>query len=305
MARNYFDATKAAGIPADFTKSKKAFTVKNPRFGSNPRFGPNPRSPKSPSTVSPFEVTVENPYGERPWPPDEEHKQDWPWDVPDVEEQDWPPSVNEYSKEKETMANKFLPFIVESSTPKNIFKTLMSRSKGMNDVLIASVFNLTLSVDIKKLRKIVKELPEMQLENIYEELLQKFPQYRVDEEVLFYFHNVIRYYPPSTPKYAPELSEFKLKDQATFFCVMSGIDDDECKKYTKINFGLIHNYKTILENFKEHVKFSDEGQTFSFSGSEDLKVFIMYHAVLRSQLEPETGTPKIKAEFIFSGGVKQ
>jgi hypothetical protein len=52
------------------------------------------------------------------------------------------------------MSNKFLPFIVENSTPLHILKTLLSRSKGMNEVLVASILYLVLEEDIKKLRKL-------------------------------------------------------------------------------------------------------------------------------------------------------
>jgi len=62
------------------------------------------------------------------------------------------------------MANKFLPFIVETSSPVHILKTLLSRSKGMNNNLVASMLYLIFTTELSKLRDIVKELPDMPLE---------------------------------------------------------------------------------------------------------------------------------------------
>lgn len=275
MKRNYFDAAKESGNPVDFSKSPK------PRIR---RFGPtvvDPRAaPPHDDEVDAFGFTEEERQDAK-----NRYQKKYSAKAPDFEP---------YTEEKKPMSNKFLPFIVDSSTPKNIFKTLMSRSKGMNSVLIASIFNLTLKIDIKKLRSTVKELPEMPLEKVYEELLQKFPQHRVDEEVLYYAHNVIKLFPPGD--YAKQLSEFSAKDKATFFCVISK-SKYPFDEYSKTNFKKIHDFKVILENFKEYVHFSDEGVVTKFSGLPHLKTFILYNAIFRPQFLPDYDTPRIKAEF--------
>ncbi len=198
--------------------------------------------------------------------------------------------------EKPDMANKFLPFIVESSTPKHIFKTLMSRSKGMNNVLVASIFNLTLNIEIKILRDIVKDLPEMPLTNLYEELLQKYEQFRVEEEVLMYFRKILNYL-PTEGIWNEEMKEFTNLDIMTFLCVLSQ-SKAPMEEYTEYDFRQIHNYNEVLLHFRDHVIFSDHADhARSFVNATDLKAYILYHAVLRKQVEPDAGIPRIKAEF--------
>ena len=65
----------------------------------------------------------------------------------------------------------------------------------MNQVLIASIFNLILNEHIKVLREIVKELPEMPLEKIYEELLIKYPKYRVQDDILATYQTIFQFFP--------------------------------------------------------------------------------------------------------------
>ena len=197
------------------------------------------------------------------------------------------------------MSNKFLPFVVENSTPLHMFKTLMSRSKGMNQVLIASTFNLILSVDIKILRKRVKELPEMPLEKIYEELLIKYPMHRVTDEVLATYQNIVQFFPNDCEPWASELTEYSENDVMLFFCSMayagkpSGV-------YTDFPYNLImegNSSDDVLADISKHVKFSDKGKKIIFNTAAELRCFVLYHGLFRNMMEPDWVSKKFCAEM--------
>jgi len=208
---------------------------------------------------------------------------------------------SKFGEKRKTMSNKFLPFVVESSTPHNIFKTLISRSKGMSRALIASIFNLTLNVDIKELRKIANELDEMSLDQLYEELLQRYDIYRVNTESLNYFTNIIEYFPKERDEegwwWCDKLTDFSAKDVMIFFCVYT-LKDKTGGDYSEIDFGGLHNYEEILMDFGKFVKFSDDGVVAEFKDFYALKTFILYRALLHEQMEPKTEQLPICAKYI-------
>ena len=194
---------------------------------------------------------------------------------------------------EKNMANKFLPFIVESSTPIHTFKTLLSRSKGVNDVTVASIFNMVLAYGIKKTRDVAKELPEAPLSTIYEELLLKLPAYRLHDEHLQLFHDVSNYFFPTPTDtedwWSEELNQFETKEIMTFFLamLMAGKDITE---YTNISFHKLakHTVKdTVTSDISKFVKFADNGQVIHFNRKEELLAFILYHALLRKEMEPD------------------
>lgn len=204
---------------------------------------------------------------------------------------------NTYGKKEHMATNKFLPFIVESSTPKSIYKTLLSRSKGMNKALIASMFNLTLNVDIKLLRETAKALPEMGLEQLYHDMLQSYGDYRVDTETLDFFKNIHGYFPANQLWWdGKELGEFNNDDAMAFFCVCT-LKPYVAEQYTEIDFSRIHLHETVLLDFAKYVSFSDDGEEMRFSNYHDLKTFVLYNCLLREQMEPNSKPPKICAKY--------
>ena len=204
--------------------------------------------------------------------------------------------------ERDKMANKFLPFIVESSTPLHIFKTLLTRSKGMNDVLVASTFRLVLSIDIKTLREQSKEMPEMPLEKIYEELLIKHPQCRIEDTDIQRILSVFKWLPknPDTNLWHLELDQFERKDIALFLCGLY-LSDYEGETYTAMPFYDIiknlHDFDAIYGTVQDYVKFSDTGETVMFLDEGDLKGFVLYHAFLRESVDPDGTTTTYNARF--------
>lgn len=194
------------------------------------------------------------------------------------------------------VSNKFLPFIVESSTPVHIFKTLLSRSKGMNEVIVASIFNLTLNIKIKTLREFVKSLPELPLESTYEELLTKWPQYRIKDEVLQLFQSVHKHIllwmdaeTSDMPLWDTVLDEFEHKDVMMFFCVISQ-DKKKQHEYSKIQYHRMHEFDKISKNLTKHIKLADDGHKIHLTSGVDIAAFIMFNVVVLPQL-PDSKPP--------------
>jgi hypothetical protein len=170
----------------------------------------------------------------------------------------------------------------------------------MNKILVASMFNLTLNVDIKKLRNIAKELQEMPLEQLYEEMLQKYDIYRVNSTVLAYFKNVVKYFPKERDSegywWTEELTEFDAENVMMFFCVHS-IKEVGSSEYSDIDWSGLWNHQDTLMNFRNHITFSDEGREMYFKGLHDLQTFILYKAILEPQMDPKYTEEPICAKY--------
>lgn len=227
------------------------------------------------------------PKEERKWPPgSNKRERDPAWHWPD---KNFPQDTKFSERHGEVdMSNKFLPFVVENSTPLHIFKTLMSRSKGMNQVLIVSIFNLILTHDIKELRKKVKDLPEMPLEKLYEELLIKYPQTRVNDTALATFQIIEKYFSEKCKAWDDELNSYTPNDVMLFFCGMAharlAIDD-----YTDFPYDqLINGSKSdeILDNIQDHVMFDDKGISVCFDNEIELRCYILYFGLFRYLMDP-------------------
>ena len=196
-------------------------------------------------------------------------------------------------------SNKFLPFVVETSTPLHMFKTLMSRSKGMNQVLVASTFHMILKQNITKLRTHVNELPEMPLATLNEELLIKYPMYRVKDEVLITYQTIYQYFPEASEKrfWIDDLKDYSPNDIMLFFCSMAyarlAIDD-----YTDFPYGNIMNGKesdNILDHIQDYIMFSDQGELIEFDNAIELRCFILYHGLFRALMIPNSPLITVKA----------
>lgn len=204
-------------------------------------------------------------------------------------------AVRQQQETINTVANKFLPFIVESSTPLNIFKTLLSRSKGMNRVLVASIFNLTLSIEIKKLRETVKNLPELPLEKLYEELMIKYEQYRVPEHTLQLFENLPNFIPAQEDGviWSEELDQFESKDIMMFFCVMS--TSNSMNDYSNLPWDQVADASVrsdVFTKLQDFIVLADSGNKVYVKDETDLAAFVMAQVKLLPHLPgynpPET-----------------
>lgn len=203
----------------------------------------------------------------------------------------WDPKKSR--KREENMANKFLPFVVESSTPHHIFKTLLSRSKGMNKMLIASIFNLTLNVDIKKLREVVKEYPDMQVDKLYEELMTKYPHYRVVEEELNDFIGLSKYLPKikdddNDPWLSEDLQTYPVNDALMFISVVLR-SNLELSEYTSLDFTSLLDTRPVMEKIDNFIILADKDEkslTLTVNDQKDLKLAVLFYALFWYQFQP-------------------
>lgn len=194
------------------------------------------------------------------------------------------------------MANKFLPFIVDKSTPAHIYQTLLSRSKGMNTNLITSIFHTVLVNGIKEVRNYVKSLPDMPLEKVYEELTVHYQKDKITDEELQLFLNLeLHLTPEDSNRWVDELDEFTLKDVLAFFLVMAKIG--AITDVTEMDFNSLYLQGTrenILKNIPDYVNFSDAAPAKLFSSPWDLQAYILYHTFLSPEGED---TPTVCATF--------
>ena len=194
------------------------------------------------------------------------------------------------------MANKFLPFVVEKSTPLHIFETLLSRSKGMNTSLIASVFNVVLKVGIGELRQFVKTLPDMPLDTVYEEVVQRHSNHRVSDTDIKFFQGLGNYFTEKEHDHiVAELREHEFNDVMLFFVVLAMNDEPNhpIDEYTNIPFVKIQKQMVdVLKNLPDHVPFSDTGEVKEFKDAYDLQAFIIYSALIC-----ETSLTPVRAVF--------
>jgi len=201
------------------------------------------------------------------------------------------------------MSNKFLPFVVENSTPLHMFKTLLSRRKGMKQVLIASTFHLILNEDVKMLRERVKEMPDMALESIYEELIQKFPKYRIQDFLLKRYQSIVTNFPDPAPNklmlWSDELKEYHRNDRMLFFCAMDAAGKPT-GDYTDFPYSVMADEPgivKILTNVSKYVKFGDNGTEIEFEYRDDLVCFVLYYGLFSAMMEPDKEPETFKASL--------
>jgi hypothetical protein len=186
-----------------------------------------------------------------------------------------------------TMANKFLPFIVEKSTPEHIYNTLLQRSKGMNINLVTSIFYMVLEKGVVELREYVKTMPEgISVTHMYEEMVGKFAHYQIMDEDLQKFTDLAPLL--GTHDWAavdPELTkQFESKDILAFLYVMGKLG--KLEEYTTLNFGrYLSDASDVLTNLPQFITFSDNGKPYEFYSAAELKTFILYHSLLKTEKE--------------------
>jgi len=176
---------------------------------------------------------------------------------------------------------KFLPFIVEKSTPLHIYQTLIQRSKGMNTNLVTSILYLVADKGIIAVRKSAKSLPEMPLNKLYEELLNIHSSYRISN-IDFNAFQLIKDYVKfhAMDKISEELKDYSISDQLSFLLVMSYIG--KLNEYTElplerlIDGGAVESEHLIHKN----KLFSSDGDVMEFASKDELAAYIWFHSVI-------------------------
>ena len=181
---------------------------------------------------------------------------------------------------------KFLPFIVEKSTPIHIYQTLLSRSKGMNNILIASVFYLVLNKGIVAVRKDADPMPEMPLEKLYAHLLNIYPQYSVSNEFFKRIQAVGPYIKLAGKKgdIPEEMDNYSLTDTMSFLLAL--LLSEKLEDYSKLNLKALFddNSDEALSNLSAHNLFSNTGDVVEFSSQDDVEAYIHYHVLISSSV---------------------
>lgn len=196
----------------------------------------------------------------------------------------------EAKRELHQMSNKFLPFIVESSTPLSIWTTILARSKGMDHGLIVSMFNLTMNYGVQKLRTESKQLPDMDTTDLYAKLMDMHPNYRVDNELLRIFTGMCKYcsksmlnehvYNDVTVDLSPE--------QVFQFLFPLCSNELPLSEYTSLPLDHAIDMEHIFKFISDHLKFADDGKEVEFKTADEFKSWCLYMITLS---EIDTDSP--------------
>lgn len=207
------------------------------------------------------------------------------------------PKPEKPKPEDKIMANKFLPFIVEKSTPQHVYHTLLSRSKGMNINLVTSIFYMVMDKGVAELREFVKTLPDgISVGQMYEEMVGKYSHYQIMDEEFTLFLNVAPLL--SSHDWAAmdkELTkELNSKDIMAFLYVMYKLEKvNEFTNLDFVSFMDTNRQNAVLSDIPTFTNFADDGLVTEFEDSRELKTFILYNALLRDKDTPLPGPLKI------------
>jgi len=189
---------------------------------------------------------------------------------------------------------KFLPFVVESSTPLYIYKSLISRSKGINETLIASIFNLVVEEGISKVRNTADELPEMPSDKLYEALITSYPQSRVSDKFFKRIQGIRKYVNTVVPdQISKELSNYEWSDRMTFLLVMAL--NNTLEDYTDLPIANLFDdkYAGVELNIQKYRLFSNEGTPFVFNSKDELASYLHFYTIIL----PNSDVKPIRAVF--------
>ena len=212
---------------------------------------------------------------------------------------------------KAQMANKFLPFVVESSSPLNIYQTLLSRSKGMERSLIASIFNIALNVDIDEVRQYAASQPDMPTQALYNKIVEHWDAYRITPTHLEVLASVGLYATRAiesddrlgdfTDFFHEKLAIFNPEDIMLFLAVLAKQSKpDALREYTKLSFDLVASSETryqIMKDVQKYMSFSDEGERQVFGGPTELKYWLLYKALIEEEITGEKDTKEYCVRF--------
>lgn len=212
---------------------------------------------------------------------------------------DWFKQRTPEKPEDKIMANKFLPFIVEKSTPDHIYRTLLQRSKGMNINLVTSIFWMIADKGVTELRDFVKSLPDgLSVTQMYEEMVGKYSQYQIFDDDLNIFIDLANHFTAEDWQEfdADLIKELDPKDILAFIFVMYKLG--EVDQWSDLNFQvLIGEVDNVLSNIGEYALFADDGEATEFYSNNDLKAFILYQALLKFS-DGSTMSNPIKVVFV-------
>jgi hypothetical protein len=181
---------------------------------------------------------------------------------------------------------KFLPFVVEKSTPLHTFQTIVSRSKGMNQIAIASIFWLIMDKGISYVRQIATELPEMPLDKLYDQIINACPTYLIPNADFKAFGSMGKFIDKyAKDKISAELHEYEMSDIMSFLLAMHYMK--KLPDYTSLRLEDLLNGKAFAAEIEldKYKLFSNEGAICYFKNREQISAYIQFHAVIFNDKE--------------------
>jgi hypothetical protein len=150
---------------------------------------------------------------------------------------------------------------------------------------------LVLDKPIAELRHYVKELPDMALEKIYEALIEKYPEARVNESQIKWFHSLMVWVTGSHEEFFHEdLKTFSITDLGIFIVgtVHCGRFGPE---YSKVPFDKVLPFdgecKAVLDNLTQYLKLSDKGNCIYVYSRSNLNAFLIHKALIEPAIYPD------------------
>jgi len=193
---------------------------------------------------------------------------------------------------------KFLPFVVEKSTPLHTYQTIIARSKGMNQVLVASIFWLILDKGITAIRETASGLPDnLGLDKLYEQILNGYPAYRVPNEDFKAFQLItphMEFY--AKDRVSAELLDYEWSDIMSFLLVMMYMS--KLTDYTTLHLENLQNGQAAEQEYDlaDNNLFSSEGVEHNFETLDELAAYVWFHgSIFISDIPP------VKAVYIGTG----
>ena len=181
------------------------------------------------------------------------------------------------------MANKFLPFIVEKSPPHSIYQTMLSRSKGVNDLTFLNVFIIVCKHGIKKVRDYVDSQSEkVSTSTLYQEISNHFGHF-VDKNDYDTF-NLLQNSMSIGDLTLGDLkfSEYGYSDILGFIYALSVLGRSS-EYFDSIDYeNYLKNHPHVMNNLKEFITLDDDNYDHEIvvENRKDLIANILYYSLI-------------------------
>lgn len=156
------------------------------------------------------------------------------------------------------MSNKFLPFVVEKTSPENVFLTLVSRTKGVETKAVLAIFCAVIDAGIKHVREYIKTLPpNMDSSDLYESLFRNYADYAPDVDYLSLVTDLVEHkYVTTDHEEVKKLSDVNYAQYLTALSYLGKLPEGHSDIDMNRLYGLFVN--NIHKNLKEHFVISED-----------------------------------------------
>jgi len=184
------------------------------------------------------------------------------------------------------MSNNFLPFVTSESDDLYIYTSLIQRTKGVHYHKIANLLTIVLSVGQEEIRKYAKELPDINQDEMYNQIINKYDTYKIDEVILKKFLSLERFFKDATYRNDKDstvfdkcLENISIEMSLLFLACVSYLKKDT-SIYSECDFKLLINeWDDINLDIKKYADFDNSKKIKLFSGERDLMAYIAFCAI--------------------------